>query len=72
MAAQGDGEGGEKGGVVGGMQMATYKEKGGNQLMVRSGRGPQMPKPDWHAPWKLMKVILALPQSGTDRFHIKS
>jgi hypothetical protein len=61
MAAQGGGEDGEKGGAAGGMQMALYKEKGGNSLMVRSGKGPQMPKPEWHAPWKLMKVILALP-----------
>jgi len=57
-AAQGGAEGGEKSGAAaGGMQLALYKEKGGNALMVRGGKGPVMPKPEWHAPWKLMKVI---------------
>mmetsp|Transcript_7741 Transcript_7741/g.17733 ORF Transcript_7741/g.17733 Transcript_7741/m.17733 type:complete len:341 (-) Transcript_7741:215-1237(-) len=25
--------------------------------MVRKGKGPIMPRPEWHAPWKLMRVI---------------
>ena len=55
------GEDGEKaaGGPAG--QLALYKPQGGaggsTALMVRAGKTLNMPKPEWHAPWKLMRVI---------------
>mmetsp|Transcript_63799 Transcript_63799/g.132867 ORF Transcript_63799/g.132867 Transcript_63799/m.132867 type:complete len:495 (+) Transcript_63799:153-1637(+) len=53
---EGDKPGGKA--AAGGLQMALYKPAGSSQaLTVRAGRGPTMPKPEWHAPWKLMRVI---------------
>eukprot|EP00960_Hanusia_phi_P046568 757911-Hanusia_phi.AAC.3 len=50
-------KGGAPGGS-GGMQLAVYKPQGSNQaLTVRGGKGLNMPRPQWHAPWKLMRVI---------------
>lgn len=48
--------------AAGGLQLQVIKKKeaGGNvgqQLMVRKGKGPVMPRPEWHAPWKLARVI---------------
>lgn len=60
-AAGGGGESGAAGGPAG--QLALYKPQGGSghsgstQLMVRAGKTLNMPKPEWHAPWKLMRVI---------------
>ena len=45
-------------GGSGGMQLAVYKPQGSSQaLTVRGGKGLNMPRPQWHAPWKLMRVI---------------
>jgi pleiotropic regulator 1 len=43
-------------------QLAVYKPQGGTAhgstaLMVRAGKTLNMPKPEWHAPWKLKTVI---------------
>ena len=56
----GDGENGVAGGAAG--QLALYKPHGGTThgstaLMVRAGKTLNMPRPEWHAPWKLMRVI---------------
>ena len=59
-AAGGEGEQGGAGGPAG--QLALYKPQGSGSsgstaLMVRAGKSLNMPKPEWHAPWKLMRVI---------------
>ena len=58
-AAGGDAANGAPGAPAG--QLALYKPQGtggsSTALMVRSGKTLNMPKPEWHAPWKLMRVI---------------
>lgn len=57
-----EGQEGESASSPGGLQLQVIKKKEagggmGQQLMVRKGKGPVMPRPEWHAPWKLMRVI---------------
>ena len=61
-AQNGAGGDGEKGSNGPAGQLALYKPQGGaasgsTALMVRAGKSLNMPKPEWHAPWKLMRVI---------------
>ena len=37
--------------------MASSSQSTGNQLQILPKKAPTIPKPKWHAPWKLYRVI---------------
>jgi hypothetical protein len=73
-AAAGDESQGAAGGPAG--QLALYKPQGAGgsggsgstALMVRAGKSLDMPKPEWHAPWKAH--ILKRPQIVTSHSNL--